>query len=38
MNNIFNELIKNIDDSQNKALNLGHQLEFLDVEETIFLK
>jgi len=38
VNNIFNELIKNIEDSQNKALNLDHQLEFLDVAETNFFE
>ena len=38
INDIFNELIKKIEDSQNETLNLDHQLEILDVAETNFFK
>ena len=36
IDDIFNELIKNIEDSQNEALNLDQQLYVLDVAETNF--
>ena len=36
IDDIFNELIKNIEDSQNEALNIDQQLYVLDVAETNF--
>ena len=38
VNNIFNELIKNIEDSKNGALNLSQQLFIIDVAETNFFE
>ena len=38
IDDIFGELIKNIEDSQNEALNLDHQIDILDVVETNFFK